>query len=104
VSEDLGRLGLSLAETCRGALDAAPPIAAKAVALEVSPRLVPVKKTMLDWLLFRSQATVRQRLLGDDDAPPRAIPPRVKQRPRGPRRAAARPPRAGFRRDDGARR
>jgi Dynamin family len=88
VSEDFGRLGLSLAEICRRALDAAPPITARALALEVSPRLVPVRKTLADWLLFRSQTKVRQRLLGDDDAPTRAISPRVKQRRLGSARAA----------------
>jgi hypothetical protein len=87
VSEDVGRLDLSLAEICRGALDTATsPSAVKTPALEISPRVVPVKKTLVDWLLFRSQAKVRQRLLGDDESPTRTIPQRVKQKRLGPAR------------------
>lgn len=89
VSEDVGRLGLSLAEICRAALDeAVSPGTGKPPALEISARVVPVKKTLVDWLLFRSRARVRQSLLGPDDAPTHAIPQRVKQKRLGPARVA----------------
>jgi energy-coupling factor transporter ATP-binding protein EcfA2 len=89
VSEDVGRLDLSLAEICRSALEnATSPSAGKTPALEISARVVPVKKSIVDWLLFRSRARVRQSLLGPDDAPTRTIPQRVKQKRLGPARVA----------------
>jgi hypothetical protein len=89
VSEDVGRLDLSLAEICRSALEnTVSPSAGKTPALEISARVVPVKKSLVDWLLFRSRARVRQSLLGPDDAPTQSIPQRVKQKRLGPARVA----------------
>jgi hypothetical protein len=86
VSEDCGRLDLPLLDTCRAALDRVPAGAARPPALEISPDVLPVRRTLVDWLLFRSQAKVRRRLLGEDDAPTRTIPPRVKQKRLAPGR------------------
>ncbi len=81
VSEDIGRLGLSLTALCREALETVvSPSAGAEPVLELSPRVVPVKRSLVDWLLFRSRARVRQRLLGPDDAPSRPVPRRVKRR------------------------
>lgn len=41
---------------------------------------IPVRKTVLDWLLFRSAAKVRARLFGSPDRPDQAIPAKIKSR------------------------
>ncbi|MFP6665517.1 MAG: dynamin family protein [Deltaproteobacteria bacterium] len=42
-------------------------------------RLLPVRRSWLDWLLLRSPAGVRRHLLGPDDAPARRVPRAVKK-------------------------
>lgn len=53
-------------------------------ALPATPGLnligLPVRKSLLDWLLFRSRANVRTRLLGPGDRPAQAIPAPLKAR------------------------
>ena len=79
--DDLALLGISFPELGASALASAHPASErKPLALDVSPRAVPVRKTFLDWLFFRSQDSVRRRLLGPDDSPSWPIPQPLKQR------------------------
>lgn len=53
--------------------------------LGVDPSTIPVRKGFLDWLLFRSQASMRKRLFGADADPSNPIPRHVKTRKLGDR-------------------
>jgi signal recognition particle receptor subunit beta len=78
VMNDLHGVGLSLQQIAQGAL----PKLNQREELEpyrisINRDEVPVRKSFADWLLFRSRATVRLRLLGEDLS--QAIPPAQKQ-------------------------
>ena len=67
VIADLILAGFSVvpvANTARAALDSPEPVAAYATVMK--PEQIPVRKTFADWLLFRSAASVRQRLFGEN--------------------------------------
>ncbi len=51
--------------------------------LGVDASMIPVRKGLLDWLLFRSQASMRKRVFGNDGDLTRAIPRHVKARKLG---------------------
>ncbi len=75
VARDLFTLGLQFGEFGRGGLDHVDPIAG--ISLQGDPLPVdeiPVKKTIFDWLFFRGQAKVRQRLFGPPSNPSQRIP------------------------------
>ena len=81
VSEDLvatavhlGQFGSEALEHVR--LDSREP----AVAPPISAEQIPVKRGFWDWILFRSQATVRRRLLGSAARPDQRVPRALKQR------------------------
>ena len=88
-NEDLARVGLSVADVARQ-LEGTVRSAAedRAVAPEIPTRVIPVRRRFLDWLLLRSQASVRRSVFGPDDAPSRPIPRIVKQRRLGAGRVA----------------
>lgn len=69
-AKDLVTVGIRASEFGRQALEQTDPAAV--VKVEVPPidlDAIPVRKTLLDWLLLRSQARVRRRLLGPDEKP-----------------------------------
>lgn len=77
IMTDLHAVGFRLgaaAHAAQPALDADGNTAAYAGGLKEED--VPVRKSFVDWLLFRSQATVRRRLFGEDLAQP--IEPEIK--------------------------
>lgn len=75
VARDLFTLGLQFGEFGRGGLDHVDPVAGISLEGDALPvDEIPVKKTILDWLLFRSQAKVRQRLFGAPSNPSQRIP------------------------------
>jgi hypothetical protein len=79
--EDLATVELELSPVVRSALGAlGPGPAAESPKLDVPAAVVQVRKTVWDRLLFRSQASVRRRILGPDGAPEKPIPRRVKQK------------------------
>src|SRR5690606_14203686 len=79
--EDVARSGVEIAPVARKALTGLAPTPKNDVPrLDVPVAVVQVKKSIWDLLLFRSQAKVRRRLLGPDDAPEKPIPRRIKQK------------------------
>ncbi len=79
VARDLFALGLQFGEFGRCGLDELDPVAG--IATEDSPlesTAIPVKKSLWDWLLFRSAAKVRERLFGAPAAPSLRIPREIK--------------------------
>lgn len=79
--DDLAATELDLTPAVRAALAALEPLpAAESPKLDVPAAVVQVKKTFWDRLLFRSQASVRRRVLGPDAAPEKPIPRRIKQK------------------------
>ncbi len=88
-SEDLSRVHLSVPDIARqleGTVRSA--AESRSVAPDIPPRLIPVRKRFLDWLLLRGQAAVRRSVFGPDDAPTKPIPRIVKQRRLGAGRVA----------------
>jgi len=80
VARDVETLDLSLGRIGRQSLDAIRlKTSGKPDALAIPPGVVPVRKGLLDWLLFRSRARVRQNLLGPDRAPDRTVPASLKR-------------------------
>jgi GTPase SAR1 family protein len=70
VARDMFTISLQFGEFGRGALDHVDPIAGIRVKGDPLPLdEIPVKKTLLDWLFFRSQARVRRRLFGAPESP-----------------------------------
>lgn len=82
VRDGLAEMGISLDDHARKALDAVDPLKSAASLLAQKPVValdgVPVKKSFLDWLLFRSKEAVRRRIFGTPDAPTASIAPEVK--------------------------
>jgi GTPase SAR1 family protein len=77
---DLERLRLSLADFAAEGLVAVSPratVKAERPSLDVSE--LPVRRTLWDWLFFRSQAAVRRRLFGAAGAGQQPIPRHVKE-------------------------
>jgi len=74
-------LGISLPEIGAGVLrkiESAPEPAKSMIELDVES--IPVKKTLLDWILFRNQASIRRRILGMTDDLSQPIPEEVKRK------------------------
>ncbi|MDG2308792.1 MAG: dynamin family protein [Candidatus Binatia bacterium] len=88
-SDDLNLVGLSVAGIARE-LEGTVRSAAedRQVTPEIPTRAIPVRRRLVDWLLLRSQASVRRSVFGPDDAPSRPIPRIVKQRRLGAGRVA----------------
>ena len=81
VARDLFTLGLQFGQFGRGGLDEVDPIAGLDTERQVlSSTDIPVRKTWIDWLLFRSQTRVRTRLFGQPGAPTSRIPREEKAR------------------------
>lgn len=81
VARDLFTLGLQFGQFGRGGLDEVDPIAGLDTArAPLSGEEIPVRRTWVDWLLFRSQARVRTRLFGEPGAPTLRIPREEKAR------------------------
>jgi hypothetical protein len=75
VARDLFALGLQFGEFGRGGLDQLDPIAGiEAPADPLPTKDIPVRKSLWDWLLLRSQARVQERLFGAAAAPSLRIP------------------------------
>ncbi len=85
--DGLADLGISIDEHARKALDAVDPLKAAASALAEKPAIsladVPVRKSFLDWILFRSKAAIRRRLFGTKEAPTATITPEAKAKTLG---------------------
>ena len=81
-------LDLPLAEIARHALAG---VSEPTIAIDLTPwvplGILPVKRSLWDWVLLRSNASVRRHLLGPEDLPSRPVPAVTKKR----RLAAARP-------------
>jgi len=87
---DLEATGFDLAAEVRAAMDAAPIADELPAPAAVFDSLeLPVRRRLLDWLLFRRAATVRQRLFGPAEAPDLPIPVAEKTRRLGERGRAA---------------
>ncbi len=75
IARDMVTVNLQFGEFGRGALDHVDPIAGIDVQGNPLPMdEIPVKKGLLDWLLFRSQARVRRRLFGAPESPSLRVP------------------------------
>jgi len=75
VARDLFVLGIQWSEFGRGGLDGLDPVAgieAGGPLLETAD--VPVKRSLWDWLLFRSRHRVQERLFGPAERPDRRVP------------------------------
>jgi GTPase SAR1 family protein len=78
---DLSSLRLSIEDfRSDGLVILSPQAAVKAEPLDLDLSALPVKRGLLDWILFRSEAAVRRRLLGADGSGRSAIPRHVKER------------------------
>jgi hypothetical protein len=79
IARDLVSVGLAFGKFGRGALDHVDPTAGIAINENPLPMdLIPVKKSILDWIFLRSRARVRRRLFGPSEAPDLKIPREVK--------------------------
>jgi len=80
--DELSRAQVDLAAAARSTLAGLPPVvpSGEAPKLDVPVAVVQVKKTIWDRLLLRSQASVRRRVLGPDNAPEKPLPRKVKQK------------------------
>ena len=75
----LADLDISVDAVARAALDKVNPLAgAKVEKPEIATDTLPVQKTLLDWLLFRSAAGIRRQVFGTKEAPAPTIPVAVK--------------------------
>ena len=75
----LTELGVSLDDHARAVLDAMDPrkgVPAPVIAVPLDR--VPVKKSFLDWILFRSAASIRRRLFGTAEKPAAKVLPEAK--------------------------
>ncbi|MEZ5979120.1 MAG: GTPase domain-containing protein [Planctomycetota bacterium] len=80
-ARELERAGIDLARfSPEGLLTILPREYTEQVALRIDVEAMPVRKTMLDWVLFRSRAGIRRRLVGNASNPANAIPRGEKQR------------------------
>lgn len=74
-------LDLPIAELARQALAEAPaPEGTLDLAPSLPTRLLPVRRSWLDWLLLRSSRSVRRHLFGPEAAPARTMDPAVKEK------------------------
>ncbi len=75
----LTELGVSLDDHARAVLDGMDPRKGVPAAVVTLPlEQVPVRKTFLDWILFRSAASIRKRLFGTPEAPVAKLLPETK--------------------------
>ncbi|MBU6281741.1 dynamin family protein [bacterium] len=85
---DFATVKMPLAEVVREGLSTTPPIpSGKSAIVSVPTGLVPVRRSLLDWLLLRGPVRMRRALFGPEESPTRPVPVVVKQRRLG---AAAR--------------
>lgn len=78
---DLANLRLRLEDfSSDGLVTLTPRAAVQAEQPELDVSTIPVKKGLLDWILFRSEAAVRRRLLGGDGSGRSAIPRHIKEK------------------------
>lgn len=79
VEQDLETAGVDIrAITANAASKAVSSSLPEARTFGLSPSRLPIRKGVLDWLLFRSQTAMRKRLFGPDEDPSRAVPSAVK--------------------------
>ena len=77
----LSELGVSLDEHARAVLDAVDPRKGVPAAVVTLPLdRIPVRKTFLDWILFRSAGSLRKRVFGTAEAPAAKLPAEAKAR------------------------
>ena len=85
--DGLADLGISIDEHAKKALDTVDPLKSAASALAEKPAIsladVPVRKSFLDWILFRSKASIRAHLFGTKEAPKATIAPEAKAKTLG---------------------
>lgn len=79
VMSDLNLVGFTLVPSRNAALEQLKPaFDEKPFGISVQSSEIPVRKSFWDYLLFRRQATVRDRLFGEPESPDREIPPEIK--------------------------
>lgn len=79
--EDLHRVGIDLGQIDATAREALPKKAeGKGVTWTPVYTEIPVRKAVLDWILFRSRGTLREKILGPPSAPTKAIPQPTKEK------------------------
>ena len=79
VARDLFTIELQFGEFGRGGLDSVDPVAGvSSHASPITASTIPVRKTLWDWLLFRSQAKCQERLFGTGEAGKQRIPRELK--------------------------
>jgi Dynamin family len=88
--EEFRVLDLPLAEIAREALAGLAAVeSGKSAMVAVPSTLVPVKRSLLDWLLLRGPVRVRRALFGPEESPTRPVSRAVKQKRLGPAARAA---------------
>lgn len=81
VEEDLRTASIHLDDLGRSALTRlSPEIFGKKLSAPMQSSDIPVRRTLLDWLFFRSQAKLRQKLFGPAERPALRVPALVKGR------------------------
>ncbi len=82
VRDGLADLGVSIDDYAKKALEGVDPLKAATSALAEKPAIsldaIPVRKSLLDWLLFRSRGAIRRRLFGTKESPTGTIAPEAK--------------------------
>jgi len=79
IRSTLAELGVSLDEHARAVLDGVDPRrGVPAPSIAVALERVPVKKSFVDWILFRSAGSIRRRLFGTAEKPVAKLPPETK--------------------------
>ncbi|MCC5830297.1 MAG: dynamin family protein [Phycisphaeraceae bacterium] len=81
VTQAISTVGLNWPQAARQvfsrlAIDQSMPVPEASLATE----RIPIRKSLLDWLLFRGRTRIRRKLFGDTDQPSRPIPAPIKNR------------------------
>jgi energy-coupling factor transporter ATP-binding protein EcfA2 len=78
---DFATVDMAVAEVVREGLSVTPPIpSGKSAIVSVPTGLVPVRRSLLDWLLLRGPVRMRRALFGPEEAPAKPVPAAVKRR------------------------
>lgn len=87
---DFAAVGMPLREVVREGLALTPPIpSGKSALVSIPSALVPVRRSLLDWLFLRGPVRMRRALFGPEESPVKPVPRAVKQRRLGATARAA---------------
>jgi hypothetical protein len=84
LTHDIATVGLNLDTVREKALGALSPAAELGAAVQLPLEDIPVRRRLMDKILFRSPAALRRRLFGPDDAPDHPVSARGKEKQLGP--------------------